>query len=111
MIQYFFQAENDLELDTEMICAEDQCWDDATLKQLWEEHSVVFMTSGDGVMPVKIVGSKDHPLFVIGSEDDGAIRFKTYYGQYENTFDPYWLDSLIADLTEARNRIAEWRNG
>lgn len=101
MLEYVFNT--DLE-DNEpmMFCAEEQCWDDATLKQLREEHDIIFMTSGDGVMPVMIL-NKDgqYPLFVLGSEDDGTIFFKREYGHFVNTFSSYWVRYLIADLEEA----------
>ena len=101
MLQYIFNK--DLEDDEPMMfSAEDQCWDDDTLKQLKEEYNIVFMTKGDGVMPVMILNKdSQYPLFVLGSEDDGTIFFKREYGQFRNTFSPYWVKYLIADLEEA----------
>jgi hypothetical protein len=101
MLQYVFNT--DLEDDEPMMfSAEDQCWDDDTLKQLREEYDIIFMTSGEGVMPVMIL-NKDgqYPLFVLGSEDDGTIFFDREYGHFRNTFSPYWVKYLIADLEEA----------
>lgn len=101
MLQYVFDT--NLEDDEPMMfCAEEQCWDNATLKQLREEHNIIFMTSGDGIMPV-MIRNKDsqYPLLVLGSEDDGTIFFARKYGQFLNTFSPYWVKSLIADLEEA----------
>ena len=101
MLKYVFNT--DLEDDEPMMfCAEEQCWDDATLKQLREEHNIIFMTNGRGVMPI-MIHNKDskHPLLAIGSEDDGTIYFERKYGQITNTFSPYWVEYLIADLEEA----------
>lgn len=101
MLQYIFNT--DLEDDEPMMfSAEEQCWDDATLKQLREEYNIIFMTSGDGVMPIMILNKDSkYPLLVLGSEDDGTIFFKREYGTFQNTFSPYWVKSLIADLEEA----------
>jgi hypothetical protein len=88
--------------DTMYIVADDQCWDSATLKQLREEFNIVFMSKGDAVMPVMILGKdSNHPRLVIGHEDDGTIFFTRRFGQFEHSFSPYWVKSLIADLREA----------
>lgn len=101
MLAYVFD-ENLEDDEPMMFSAEDQCWDKKTLKQLRDEYNIIFMTSGDGVMPVMILNKDSkHPLFVLGSEDDGTIFFKRKYGQFQNCFSPYWVDSLIADLQEA----------
>lgn len=85
-----------------MLCAEDQSWDKATLKQLREEHDIIFMTGGNGVMPILVLNKEsEHPIFVLGFEDDGVIKFKRRYGSFTNRFSPYWVKSLIADLREA----------
>lgn len=88
--------------DTMYIRAFDQRWDAATLKQLRDEYNIVFMTAGDAVHPIMILDKdSDHPLLVVGSEDDGTIYFHRRYGQFCNCFSPYWVDHLIADLQEA----------
>lgn len=79
------------------IIADDQCWDKETLKQLREEHNVIFMTNGDGVHPIMIKGH----LLVIGWEDDGQIGFDKSYGHFKHSFDKFWTPYLIADLKEA----------
>lgn len=102
MIEYSFM--DDLEDDEPaMLSAEDQTWDEATLKQLREEYNIIFMTGGDAVMPIMIINKETHPLLVIGHEDDGTICFDRQYGQYINKFSLYWVESLIADLKEAVN--------
>lgn len=94
MIQNIFEDYDEL-----LIYAEDQCWDDDTLKELRDKHNVFFMTTDDAVCPVMVVERKEHsPLIVIGSEDDGTIWFKKSHGSYEFAFDAYWTDSFIADL-------------
>lgn len=101
MLKYIFNT--DLK-DNEpmMFCAEEQCWDDATLKQLKEEHDIIFMTSGDGVIPVMILNKdSQYPMIVLGSEDDGTIFFQREYGQFVHRFSAYWVKHLIADLKEA----------
>lgn len=101
MLSYVFN-ENLEDDETMMFSAEDQRWDDDTLKQLKEEYNIVFMTSGDAVKPVMIINSNSkYPLLVIGSEDDGTLYFKRKYGQFINCFSAYWAKSLIADLEEA----------
>lgn len=105
MLRYVFNKKLDDNANGDepfMLCAEDQAWDEATLKQLREEHNVIFMTSGDGVMPVLVLHKdSDNPLFVLGSEDDGTIQFERRYNHFCNTFSAYWAKSLIADLEEA----------
>jgi len=101
MLSFIFN-ENLEDDEPMMFSAEDQCWDDDTLKQLKEEYDIVFMTSGDAVMPVMIINKDSkHPLLVLGTEDDGTIFFKRKYGQFINCFSPYWVKPLISDLEEA----------
>lgn len=98
MINYVFNDTDEEEYEeTLMISAEDQAWDDDTLRQLKDEHNIVFMTSGDGVIPVKIEGH----LVALGHEDDGTIYFHKRYGQYTMCFSKGWIPHLIADLQEA----------
>ena len=101
MLQYV----NNWELEDNepiMFVAEDQRWDKATLKQLKKEHDIIFMTSGNGVMPIMILNKEsDNPLFVIGHEDDGTLYFDREYGHISNSFSYYWVKSLISDLEEA----------
>ena len=101
MLKYVFNT--NLEDDEPMMfCAEEQCWDDDTLKQLREEHNIIFRTNGRGVMPIMILNKdSEYPLIAIGSEDDGTIYFERRYGSLADTFSPYWVKYLIADLEEA----------
>lgn len=109
MIKYHEEPNPEAQYDEEWITVENQEYDEATLKQLWEELNIVFMSNGDAVRPIKIFGKKDNPLIVIGSEDDGTICFETSYGNYTNVFSSYWIDSLIADLTEAKKKCADFQ--
>lgn len=88
--------------------AEDQAWDKKTLQQLRDNHNIVFMTSGNGCTPIMIIPRKhNNPLIAMGGEDDGQIFFHTHFGRFENTMDCYWIDSLIADLQEAKRICVE----
>lgn len=99
MLQYIdFSDDNDYSNDPWMFSAEDQNWDDETLRQLKEEYGVVFMTNGDGVIPVMI---SERWGIVLGSEDDGTIQFQRQYGQPMMCFSKIWVEDLIADLKEA----------
>ena len=101
MLQYVFNEDLGPN-EPMMFSAKDQTWDKATLKQLKEEYNIIFMTKGDAVMPVMIINKdSEYPLFVIGSEDDGTIQFEREYGHFTNTFSPYWVEPLIADLQAA----------
>lgn len=101
MLQYVWNEEL-ADNESMMFVAEEQCWDKATLKQLKEEHNIVFKTSGDAVMPIMIINKdSENPLFVIGHEDDGTIQFEREYGNLSHCFSFYWVKSLIADLEEA----------
>ena len=101
MLQYVFNEH--LRKDDPMIfVAEDQRWDEATLRELKEKYNIVFMTQKDGVMPIMILNKdSDNPIFVIGSEDDGRLHFKRKYGNFSNCFSFHWTKFLIADLEEA----------
>lgn len=89
------------------ITAEDQSWNKETLKQLREEYDVIFMSAGDGVIPIKIFKYGEHYGVALGSEDDGTMRFEKYFGDFKHGFSDYWIDFLIADLQEAKRYIAE----
>lgn len=89
------------------ITAEDQSWNKKTLKQLRDEHDIIFMSAGDGVIPVKVFKYGKHYGIVLGSEDDGTMRFERYFSDFKHGFSDYWIDFLIADLQEAKRYIAE----
>lgn len=93
------------------ISAENQTWDKETLRQLKDEHDIIFMTNGDGVAPVKVIeysyNDKSYYGIVIGSEDDGTISFDKYYDSWRSIMSEYWIDYLIADLQEAKRYITE----
>lgn len=79
------------------ISAEDQHWDKETLKQLWDEHKIVFMSQGDSVTPIQFIPGKNRrtPQFRIGVEDDGTLFFGPDVAIHCST---YWLESLINEL-------------
>lgn len=98
MLKYIEIPTDEYGNDPWMFSAENQCWDDETLRQLKEEYNVVFMTNGDGVIPVMI---SDKWGIILGHEDDGTIQFYREYGQPEMSFSEVWAEDLIADLQEA----------
>lgn len=106
MLQYVSKGEHD---DRWYFSAYDQCWDGATLKELWEEHNIIFMPDGiDAVHAVMIVKREgEHPLISIGVEDDGTLYFDRRYGFFKHAFDSYWIDSLVKTLLEAKARMNE----
>lgn len=106
MLQYVSKSEHD---DRWYFSAYDQCWNDATLKELWEEHSIIFMPDGiDAVHAVMIVKREgESPLIAIGVEDDGTLYFDRRYGFFKHAFNSYWIDSLVKTLLEAKSRIEE----
>lgn len=101
MIEY---CSNEKELKNDepfIISVEDQLYDEETLRQLRDEHNVIFMTGGNGVLPIMVLNERKNPLLAIGHEDDGTIFFDRKYGQYSNTLSPHWVDYLVSDLREA----------
>ena len=100
LLQYIFIRDPDdlLSDEPEIFTAEDQCWDEETLRQLREEYNIVFMTNGDGVTPIMV---SDRWGIVLGHEDDGTIQFRYQVGQPEMCFGKIWVEDLIADLREA----------
>lgn len=95
-----------------VIKAEDQSWNKRTLKQLREEHDIIFKSAKDAVTPVKVLRAGNGRYGIaLGSEDDGTIQFEQYGGEesrsYKHEFSDYWIDALISDLQAAKKYIAE----
>lgn len=112
MISYVdYYEDNDLE-GRLIITAEDQSWNKRTLKQLREEHDIIFKSAKDAVIPVKVLrAGEGHYGIALGSEDDGTIQFEQYGSEewkfFKHEFSDYWIDALIADLQAAKRYIAE----
>lgn len=106
MLQYVSKDTHD---DVWYFSAYDQHWDDATLKELWEEHNIIFMPDGkDAVHPVMVIEREgERPSIVIGVEDDGTLYFDRSNGTFRHAFDSYWIDSLVRTLLEAKSRISK----
>lgn len=106
MLQYVSKGKDD---DKWYFSAYDQYWDNATLKELWEKHHIIFMPDRkDAVHPVMIIEREgENPLIVIGVEDDGTLYFDRRNGTFNHAFDSYWIDSLVRTLLEAKSRIEE----
>ena len=85
----------------------DQWWSKEAIQELRDKHNIIFMSSGGASKPVMIIPRDgEAPLVAIGVEDDGTLYFRrNSYGQYANSFDSSWIDSLIADLQAAKAKI------
>lgn len=77
--------------------AYNQEWDKETLKELREEHNIVFMSDGDSVTPILV----ENGIIHIGIEDDGTLFFMND----GISISVNWIDSLIAELKEAKKLI------
>lgn len=77
--------------------AYNQEWDKETLKELKEEHNIVFMSDGDSVTPILV----ENRIIHIGIEDDGTLFFMND----GISISINWIDSLIAELKEAKKLI------
>ena len=64
------------------------------------------MSSGGGVIPVKVVKYGNHYVVALGSEDDGTVIFEKYFDNYKHMFSEHLIDCLIADLQESKRYIA-----
>lgn len=110
-----FVADDERVLYPEELCisAEDQWWNPEALKELREEYNIIFMSSGRGCKPILVIPRENEsPLVAIGVEDDGTVYFKRDdYGNYANSFDSGWIDSLIADLKAAKEFIKDIKEG
>lgn len=85
-----------------MLSAENQCWDEDTLKELKEKYNIFFMSNGmDSVHPIMVRDG----ICYIGHEDDGTIYFDRKYGHPINGFSAYWIDSLINELSEVKKYL------
>lgn len=112
MLDYIRWLDDDIGPDEPLyLSARNQEWDDATLKQLRDDYHIFFMSGGNGVIPVMVlpVKSSADPLIVLGSEDDGTIRFGRQYGQFQNCFSSYWAPYLVSDLAAAKAYADEMR--
>lgn len=88
------------------IDVEEQTYDEATIKQLRDEYNIFFRSGG--VRPVMLIpcDNEEGCCVVIGSEDDGCICFRRdMFGNFINAMSLYWIDDLIADLTDAKEYI------
>ena len=77
--------------------AYNQEWDNETLKELKDKHNIVFMSEGDSVTPILV----ENGIINIGIEDDGTLFFMND----GISISANWIDSLIAELKEAKNLI------
>lgn len=93
--------------DCERFIADDQHWDDSTVKELRERYNIFFMSNGrDAATPLMVIPRPGKStLIVVGWEDDGTIGFNRGDYGWETCFDSYWINSFIADLQVAKEAI------
>lgn len=92
--------------ETFWIRAEEQNWDNATLKELKDKYNIFF--NGNGIRPVMLIpcDNQEGCCVVIGHEDDGVIGFRRdIFGNFLDAMSPYWIDDLIENLTDAKEYI------
>lgn len=105
MLEYVFD-ENLKDNEPAIYSAYNQRWDKATLDELRDKYDVIFMTGGDGVVPVKIIAKESsNPSIALGTEDDGTIIFPRKYGDFANRISTAWIPFLIKDLEEVMRII------
>lgn len=110
MLKYVSKEKDD---DVWYFSAYDQRWDKETIKELYDEHNIIFMPNGKDAVHAVMLLIRNHgrPGIAIGYEDDGTIYFDRSYGRFEHQFDSAWLDSLIQTLTVARDICKEVNYG
>lgn len=97
----------ELEEDENVIFrAEDQEWDDATIKELKEKYHVIYT---HGIQATMLVKSHydGRILLAQGFEDDGCIQFPRRYNQFDHMYSPYWLDSNIKLLQVTKEFVED----
>ena len=82
------------------VWAEDQLWDKETCKELREKYNIIF-TGGYPIMVVRRDDEGLDPLLIVGSEDDGTIKFKRIYAMFENAYNIGSIRSFIENLKDA----------
>lgn len=76
--------------------AENQSWDQETVKQLKNEYNIIY--DGTGCYGFEVIPrQQSNPLIRIYSEDDGCLY------ETDIEFDFYWIKSFIKNLLDAEN--------
>lgn len=94
MIEYVCETDEEF-----IISAENQEWDENTLKELHDSYNIFFMSLGAGIVPVM----RRDDFVILGIEDDGNIIFEKEDNVFKLCFNRYWIDFLIADLEREKN--------
>ena len=89
--------------DRYVVHAEDECWDEETLKELLACDIIYSPNS------VRAIMVKDNICY-IGHEDDGYITFDMKYGQLSDGFHIDWIEPLIELLQKTKMLYGEERN-
>ena len=106
MIAYT-NCNEELEADENVIFrAEDQEWDNATIKELKEKYHVIYTGGIQAIMLVKSTYD-GRILLAQGFEDDGCIQFPRSYNQFEHMYHPYWLDSNTKLLQKTKEFVED----
>ena len=73
-----------------------QCWTKSFLKQIRDEHNIIF--DGKGCLAVRIIPNpdSDYPSLSIMIQDDGMLF------ESKTKVSMYWVDELIELLEEAK---------
>lgn len=75
---------------------------EADLKELWEEHKVLYREGG--IMAVWVEERDGYsPLIHLMGEDDGHIFWRK---EEDTCFDAYWLDNYLETLKVVKDKIS-----
>lgn len=84
------------------ILGDDQTFTQDDLKELWEEHKILYLDGG--IMAVWVEEREEYsPLIHLMGEDDGHIFWKK---ETDVCFDSYWLDNYLETLKVVKEKIS-----
>lgn len=82
------------------VFGQDQIFTKEDLKDLWENHKVLYLDGG--IMAIWVEERNDcNPLVHLMSEDDGQIFWDK---EKDICFDSYWIDNYIKTLKTVREK-------
>ena len=92
------------------VYAFDQCWDDETVQQLWDEYKILYTGGPTPIMLVEYQseeygGRLNGSYYVLGGEDDGHIFFRREHGQFVGIRSVSWLDDTISILQMIKKKF------
>lgn len=84
------------------ILGDDQTFTQDDLKELWEEHKILYLDGG--IMAVWVEEREgESPLVHLMQEDDGQLFWKK---ETDVCFDSYWLDNYLETLSVVKEKIS-----